>query len=136
MRIAPPDLPLPILIYPNEEEGGWTALSLEMDIRAYGDTPEEALDELSDLVHVQISFAVFKDDPSLIWKRADQIWFDRFAEAFARQQWERLVMSQDVVTESGEITLSMVPGDTASGMPMPAPHVIAEIKRQFQVAHA
>ena len=71
MRIAPPDLPLPVLIYPNEEEGGWTALSLEMDIRAYGDTPEEALDELSDLVYVQISFAVFKDDPSLIWKRAE-----------------------------------------------------------------
>ena len=136
MRIAPSDLPLPVLIYPNEEEGGWTALSLEMDIRAYGDTPEEALDELSDLVYVQISFAVFKDDPSLIWKRADQIWFDRFAEAFARQQWERLVMSQEVVAESGEVTLSMVPGYTASGMPMPAPHVIAEIKRQFQVAHA
>ena len=73
MRSVASDLQLSVLIYPNDEVGGWTALALEMDIRSYGDTPESALDELGDLVYVQISFALFKRDPSLIWKRADAI---------------------------------------------------------------
>ena len=40
-------------------------------------TPIAAFPELQDLVHMQISFAAFKEDPSLIWKRADPIWFER-----------------------------------------------------------
>ena len=136
MRSVASDLPLSVLIYPNDELSGWTALALEMDIRSYGDTPESALDELGDLVYVQISFALFKRDPSLIWKRADAIWFDRFAAAFARQQWAHLVLNQDVVLTVDDPPTTMSTGDAAYGLPMPQPHVVAELVRQFQADYA
>lgn len=40
-----------------QEDNEWVALALEMDLRGYGATFEEALAELQDLVNMQISFA-------------------------------------------------------------------------------
>jgi len=36
------------------------ALALEMDLRGYGATFDEALDDLKDLVRMQLGFALFK----------------------------------------------------------------------------
>lgn len=38
----------------------------EMDIWGYGKTPKKAFQELVDLVEMQISFAMFKEQPELI----------------------------------------------------------------------
>ena len=63
------------------EEGDWVALAMEMDLRGYGSTFAEALDDLADLVQTQIDFAHFKGQPELIWKPAEPVWWARFAEA-------------------------------------------------------
>ena len=122
----PSDIFLNVLIYRCEGEDGWTALVLEMDIRGYGDTPAEAFQELGDLVRMQVSFAMFKEDPSLIWKPADPVWFERFADARRNQLRHQLL----------DIPPTKEPEYRASGMPTPPPHVIAELGRQFQVANA
>lgn len=62
------------------EEGDWVALAMEMDLRGYGSTFAEALDDLADLVQTQIDFAHFKGQPELIWKPAEPVWWARFAE--------------------------------------------------------
>ena len=62
------------------EDGEWVALALEMDLRGYGQTFREALEELTDLVRTQIRFAQFKGQPDMIWKSAEPVWFERFAD--------------------------------------------------------
>lgn len=69
---------LSILGYQEDDE--WVALALEMDLRGYGATFEEALGELQELVMMQISFALQQDQPELIWKSAEPRFHD---------MWER-----------------------------------------------
>ncbi len=72
-----PDLKLRILIYQDEDDtlGAYIALALEMDLRGYGSTKDEALAHLRDLVETQISFALFKKDSSLILFPDDEEYF-------------------------------------------------------------
>ena len=126
MHQVPSEILLSVLVYRSSNVDCCAALALEMDIRGYGDTPMAAFNELQDLVHMQISFAAFKEDPSLIWKRADPIWFERFADAH-RQQLESQLLRAHSVAE---------PEYTATGMTPPPPHVIAELVTQFQAARA
>jgi hypothetical protein len=70
---------LNVLGYREEDE--WVALAMEMDLRGYGDTFSEALEDLADLVQTQIDFAHFKNQPELIWRPAAPVWWARFAEA-------------------------------------------------------
>ena len=58
------------------EDGEWVALALEMDLRGYGKTFREAMDDLRDLVLMQLSFAREKSDTSLIFKAAEKKYFD------------------------------------------------------------
>lgn len=62
------------------EDGEWVALALEMDLRGYGDTWEEALKELRDLVLAQIGFAFAKKQPQMIWRNAEDVYWTRFRE--------------------------------------------------------
>lgn len=100
------------------------ALALEMDLRGYGATFEEAVDDLGDVVMIQIGFAMFKGQPEMIWRPADPVWFERFAEA--RQQ--RLRELATPADENG--------GFRIRGMPIPPPHVIAALKPEFDQANA
>lgn len=113
---------LNVLGYQEDEE--WVALALEMDLRGYGATFDEAARELHDLVMMQIGFALFKGEPEMIWHPADPIWFERFADV--RQNRLR--------------ALSLPPdsngGFRVRGMPIPPPHVIASLKPDFQQANA
>ena len=94
----PSDIFLNALIYRSDGEDGWAALALEMDIRGYGGTPAEAFQELGDLVRMQISFAMFKADPTLIWKAADPVWFERFADARRNQLRHQLLDISPTIT--------------------------------------
>ncbi|HXO20635.1 MAG TPA: hypothetical protein VOA87_12010 [Thermoanaerobaculia bacterium] len=72
------DIALSVLGFQEDEQ--WVALALEMDLRGYGQTFEEAVDDLRDLVILQIRFALFKDQPEMVWRPAEPVWFQLFAE--------------------------------------------------------
>ena len=108
-----------------QEDGEWVALALEMDLRGYGSTFGEALGELRDLVMMQISFALFKGQPDMIWRSADAVWFELFAEA-RRERLRHLA----VLPDEGETAF------VVSGIPIPPPHVIASLRSDFEQANA
>lgn len=53
---------------------------MEMDLRGYGPTFEEAVNDLIDLVDMQVSFAHLKKQPEMVWKPAEGIWWELFAQ--------------------------------------------------------
>ena len=114
---------LNVLGYEDEGGGEWVALALEMDLRGYGETFEMALDELADLVGMQISFSRFKGQPELIWKAADPIWFERFAEV-RRDYLEALVRESDLPESKFNV----------AGLPIPPAHVIEAMRSGFVLA--
>ncbi len=109
---------LSVLGYREEDE--WVALALEMDIRGYGDTFDSAQDDLFDLVNMQIGFALFKKQPSMIFKPSDPKYFMLY-------QGLREKSIQRFGLESEEEDFAI------RGMPLPPPHVIAaQYKDHFQ----
>lgn len=117
------DINLNVLGYRDGDE--WIALALEMDLRGYGGSFEEALEDLRELVNMQISFSRFKGQPELIWKAADPIWFERFAEV-RREYLEALVRE----TEVSE------PEYSIAGLPIPTGDVIESLRAGFVLAEA
>lgn len=107
------------------EEGEWVALALEMDLRGYGETFEEAIEDLRELVFMQISFAHFKNQPEMILRPADPVWFSRFAET-----------RQDLLSHMLEPRSLESAEYLSAGLEIPPPHVIAEISKGFASADA
>jgi len=73
------DAQIRVLIY--QEDGGFVAHALEMDLVAYGDSEEEAKAELERLILAQISFALHKKEDHLIMFKAEKEFFDRWEAA-------------------------------------------------------
>lgn len=119
--IKPEYLEATLNILGYREEGEWVALALEMDLRGYGDSWEAALDELGDLVLMQISFAHSKNQPEMIWRDAEDQYWQMFREV-QRAQLFRAFKADG--TEERH----------AGGMSIPAPHVIAAHKERFSLA--
>ena len=95
------------------EEAGWVALALEMDLRGYGNTFQAALKELVDLVSTQVEFAHFKGQPEILWKPAEPVWFERFADA-GRERLNALVNQRDLAGSSYDVAgLQIRPGQMA-----------------------
>ena len=61
-----------------KEGDEWCALGLEVDIRGYGHTFEEACSDLTDLITYQIIFSMYKDQTELIFHPVDSKFFDIF----------------------------------------------------------
>jgi len=60
-------VPLFLRVLGREVEGGkWSAHCLETDIVGYGETFDAALKELFELTEMQISFAIYKNQRSLL----------------------------------------------------------------------
>ena len=68
-----------IIVFP--EDSRWTALALEMDVRGYGDTPEEASKDVVGMLEAQISFAVQMGHLESVWHPADEKYWRMWAEA-------------------------------------------------------
>lgn len=113
---------LRVLMY--EEEGEWIALVLEMDLRGYGATEEEALREVGDLVVNQIAFAKFKGQPELIWHPAEDKFFSQYNEE-SREELRRAVFGH-----------SRPPEPRIQSLPVPEPHVIAEVLERLRLIDA
>jgi hypothetical protein len=88
------DLPLHVLVYPEEER--IVAHALEMDVLGYGNTQEEACKNLQDAVEAQLSFAVTSKAPELVSFRAPEEFFERWEKAQAGAL--RNVVTGDVAT--------------------------------------
>jgi hypothetical protein len=116
---------LNILGYRDDSE--WVALALEMDLRGYGKTFDEALNELKNLVLMQISFAHFKGHPEMILKPADAIWFERFAEV-RHACLASMLKPSDHHSAHGDYKVT--------GLPIPPAHVIEAMRAQFKQANA
>ena len=111
---APHDIVLNVLGY--REEGDWVALALEMDLRGYAATIDEALTELADLVATQMSFARFKRQPEMISKPAEPVYWRLFETA--------------VLDHLRDLALDSAPSNPeykARSLPLPPAHVIAEL---------
>jgi hypothetical protein len=117
----PIDITLNVLGY--EEDGEWVALALEMDLRGYGSTFEEAYEDLSNLVLTQIRFAIFKGQSEMIWKPAEPIWFQRFAEV-RRERLEARFRRRSIADPHYDV----------AALPVPSAHVIAALKADFSEA--
>ena len=62
------------------EDGHWCALALEMDLRGYGQSFDEALQDLRESMSMQIGFALFKNEPGMIFFPADPVYFSLYAQ--------------------------------------------------------
>ena len=105
------------------EDSLWCALGLEVDIRGYGETFEKACEDLRDLVLMQITFAIQKDQPDMIWRPADPVYFERFSEQRRRQFHYFAKPIEDDQYHAG-------------GLPLPSPQVISQIKKDFILENA
>jgi hypothetical protein len=105
---------LNVLGYHEHDE--WVALALEMDLRGYGRTFGEALEELTELVATQIRFAQFKEQPDLVWKFAEPVWFERFADV-RREYLNALVQDRQPSDSSYDVASLLIP--PAAGGPKP-----------------
>lgn len=112
-----PEIVLSVLGY--RDEAQWVALALEIDLRGYGSTLDEAIQDLSDLIGMQIGFAYFKGQPEMIWKNAEPTFFQLFAQLRARRSNE---LDQDSTDDEFAIP----------GLPIPSAHVIESMRTEYR----
>lgn len=124
MLEQPTEMKLDVLGY--REDRKWVALCLDMDLRGYGGTFDEAAKELAELVAMQISFARFKGRPELVLKPAEAVYWRLFHETLQRQLWG-LASATQAAEEDADYT--------ATGLSIPSAHVIAELS-PFSPANA
>ena len=62
------------------EDDNWCALALKMDLRGYGPTFRQALEDLRETMTMQIGFAYFKNELDMIVHPAEPVFFSLFAQ--------------------------------------------------------
>ncbi|HEX19589.1 MAG TPA: hypothetical protein ENG78_02045 [Acidiferrobacteraceae bacterium] len=102
------------------EDGEWVALALELDLRGYGDTFEDAIEDLNSQVEMQISFAEFKDEADMIFHPAEATYFSLYAQV-------RYDMLRSLVSSKE----SSVTEYQVAGIPIPDAHIIHNLKDKF-----
>jgi hypothetical protein len=110
------------------EDSTWIALALQMDLRGYGKTWNGALAELKELISMQLSFAHFKKQPEMIFRNAEPIWFQLFADA-RRRKIEREINTK-------KITKKWESEYQTGGISLPPNHVISQINEGFHLSDA
>ncbi|MYE25186.1 MAG: hypothetical protein F4Y01_14800 [Gammaproteobacteria bacterium] len=87
------DLALTVNVLGVREDGEWCAIALEMSLRGYGATFDEALAQLEDAIVAQTSFAVQHDTVDQIFIPAEPQYFKLYAdlkrEALKRELLDR-----------------------------------------------
>ena len=105
------------------EDDEWCALALEMDLRGYGRTFREALDDLRGSMTMQIGFAHFKDELDMIFRPAESVYFSLYAQV--RNDHLTALVKKGAVGESDY---------AVAGIPIPTPELIAAEKTGFSVS--
>jgi hypothetical protein len=108
------------------EDGEHVALALEMDLRGYGESFEEAFEALKDLVNAQLGFAMYKHGniESAIFP-AEERYFEMYNQA-------RLEAIKGAFVD---IKRRRKRGVFTTGMELPDPHVIAQIQGDYALGH-
>lgn len=70
MSESPDSLDFHVKVLGIKSVDGFSAVALEMDLWGYGDTKEQAVEDLNDNIRMQISFAMQKNDLSLLERPA------------------------------------------------------------------
>lgn len=73
-------LELAINVLGVREDGLWCAIALEMSLRGYGKTFQQALNELTQAIEAQVSFAVQQDNLDQIFIPAEPHYFRLYAD--------------------------------------------------------
>ena len=115
-----------ILTFYDEETKEWNSVALEMDIWGYGRTAEDAIANLNELVCMQISFALFKGQPEMIWHRAEDFYWNLLEEARRAELIQHLGQS---VIEIGSPRNKEK--KYSSSLPFPSPQVIEKKRKEF-----
>lgn len=76
------------------EGGEWCALALDMSLRGYGATSEEAVQDLSEAIEAQVSFAMEHDSLDNIWVPAAPHYVELYQQA-RRQGLRRYLEAND-----------------------------------------
>lgn len=83
-------------------DGTYAAHCLETDLVGYGDSPETALDNLVELTDMQISFAKYKNKPSLLYKTAPphifEIYNNRLQSKLGGFHWGGTIDTDEQIT--------------------------------------
>ena len=111
------------------ENDEWCALALEMDLRGYGKTFDEAVEDLYDCIKMQIGFARFKNQPDMVFHPAEPIYFSLFA------QIRNDHLASIAAGRASGANLDEVEDEYAvAGIPLPPAHVIAPLTDKFALA--
>jgi len=105
------------------EDGEWCALALEMDLRGYGQTFEEALEDLHESMTMQIGFAHSKGETDMIFHPAEPVYFSLFAQV---RNDHMIALAKSVSPAASE--------HAVAGLPIPPVHVIAARKDEFSIS--
>jgi len=65
-------------VFYKTDDNQWAAHCLETDLVGYGKTQEASLENLIELTEMQISFALFKQDPGLLDRPAPSYIFEMY----------------------------------------------------------
>ena len=74
------ELALTVNVLGVREDGEWCAIALEMSLRGYGETFDEALAQLQGAIEAQVSFAVQHDTVDQIFMPAEPQYFRLYAD--------------------------------------------------------
>ncbi|MDE0179485.1 MAG: hypothetical protein OXP36_12935 [Gammaproteobacteria bacterium] len=88
------ELALTINVLGIREDDAWCAIALEMSLRGYGETFDEALDELHRAVEAQISFAVQHDNVDQVFIPAEPHYFKLYAD-LKRETMKRRLLDRE-----------------------------------------
>ena len=80
------DTPIKVLVSVSAEDNAeykWFAVALEMDVWGFGNTAQEAEEDLKELVATQIEFATGRKEEEMLDHPAEKQWFDLWEETHA-----------------------------------------------------
>ena len=95
------------------EDGEWCAIALEMSLRGYGETFDEALTDLNAAIEAQVSFAMQHGTLDGIWKPAEPQYVQLYERA--RRQSMREYLEASPSTPDDDYAASDLPIPRPSG---------------------
>ena len=75
------ETPINVLGFFNEDDGVWSVVALELDLWGFGDSKEESLQELVEIIEMQVNFSEYKENPELLLHPAPAMYFRMHAQA-------------------------------------------------------
>lgn len=75
-----------VLIY-RDEPKDYIARALDLDLIGSGDSPNQALIDLENAIQAQVSFALQKGSPEMIYFKAEPEYERRWLDAAKKNQW-------------------------------------------------